>query len=125
MAAQPPGSLFLSSVTMAEIRYGIGRATDPVFRIELEHWVDGELRPWFGGRILPVDEETIFRWRLLVERGRARNHTFHQPDLFIAAQAWQHELVVATRNLAGFAPAGVAALDPWTGREENVPGRAG
>lgn len=103
---------------MAEIRHGIGRAVDPAFRIGLERWVDQELRPWFAGRILPVDEETILRWRLLVERGRARNHTFSQPDLFLAAQAWQHDLVVVTRNLVDFVPAGVAALDPWTGREE-------
>lgn len=124
-AAQPTTSLFLSTVTMAEIRYGIGRAADPAFRIELERWVDQELRPWFAGRILPVDEETILRWRLLVDRGRSRNHTFGQPDLFIAAQAWRHDLVVVSRNLADFVLAGVPVLDPWTGREENVPGRAG
>ena len=118
-AEQAPGTLFLSVVTMAEIRYGIERAPDAAFRLELERWIEAVLRPWFGQRILGLDEETVYRWRLLVERGRARRHTFSQPDLFIAALAWQHDLAVATRNLADFVPAGLPVLDPWSGRMEN------
>ena len=60
--AQTADSLFLSSVTLAEIRYGVERQPDPVFRNELMRWLDHQLRPWFAGRILPVDEEAILEW---------------------------------------------------------------
>ena len=68
--AQPPDSLFLSTVTLAEIRYGIECQSDPAFRQELESWLDGGLRPWFAQRILPVDEDVILEWRRMVARGR-------------------------------------------------------
>jgi predicted nucleic acid-binding protein len=113
-AAQAQETLFLSSVTMAEIRFGIGRldAGDP-FGAELEAWLEGMLRPWFAGRILAVDEAVLLAWREMVQRGRARRHTFAQPDLFIAATAEVHGLVVVTRNVEDFEVAGVRVLNPW------------
>jgi predicted nucleic acid-binding protein len=70
--AQPAQSVHLSTVTLAEIRFGIGRSADPAFRVELEGWLDRVLRPWFAGRILAVGEDVILRWRELVELGRRR-----------------------------------------------------
>ena len=114
--AQTADNLFLSSVTLAEIRYGIETQPDPVFRIELTSWLDHQLRPWFAGRILPVDEEVILEWRRMVARGRQRSMTFSQPDLFIAATASVHSLVVCTRNEGDFRAAEVPVLNPWKGR---------
>lgn len=113
-AARRPDTLYLSVVTMAEIRFGIERlaAGDP-FRHELQHWLERDLRAWFAHRILPVDEDTLLLWRRMVDEGRRRNHTFSQPDLFIAAQAHQHDLTVVTRNTADFDAAGVAVVNPW------------
>jgi predicted nucleic acid-binding protein len=51
-----------------------------------------------------------------VQRGRVRNRTCSQPDLLLAATAAVHSLVMVTRNVVDFLPAGVPALDPWTGR---------
>ena len=113
--AQVADSLFLSSVTLAEIRYGIERQPDPVFRQELSVWLDRRLRPWFAGRILPVDEEVILEWRRMVARGRENSITFSQPDLFIAATAYVHALVVCTRNEDDFRQTGVQVFNPWTG----------
>ena len=110
---QPADSLFLSSVTLAEIRYGIERQTDLKFRNELAAWLDHRLRPWFAGRILPVDEEVILEWRRMVARGREHSITFSQPDLFIAATAQVHSLVVCTRNEDDFRQTGVPVLNPW------------
>ena len=112
--AQPAASLYLSRVTLAEIRYGIERvaAGDP-FRAELEIWLEQQLRPWFTGRILDIDEAVIVTWRHMVQRGRAQRHTFAQPDLFIAATAQVHGLVVVTRNIDDFVVAEVAVFDPW------------
>ena len=76
--AQPANSLFLSSVTIAEIRYGIAIQTDPAFRIELENWLERGLRPWFADRILPVDEDVILEWRHMVAPGKDKGVTFSQ-----------------------------------------------
>ena len=110
---QAADSLFLSSVTLAEIRYGIERQTDLKFRNELAVWLEHRLRPWFAGRILPVDEEVILEWRRLVARGREHSITFSQPDLFIAATAQVHSLVVCTRNEDDFRQTWVPVFNPW------------
>ena len=61
---QAPSALFLSAVTLAEIRYGIELQSDHRFQVELTTWLDQALRLWFAGRILAVDEEMILEWRL-------------------------------------------------------------
>lgn len=111
--AQQPETLYLSRITIAEIRFGIERVADPRFRAELSTWLDRTLRPWFGERILDVDEDVILEWRRMVERGRARRITFSQPDLFLAATAALHDLTIVTGNTADFEHAGVPVLDPW------------
>ena len=113
IAAATLDDLYLSDVTMAEIRFGIERVGDPLKRAEIASWLDHVLRPMFGRRVLPISEEVILRWRLMVEAGRQRGHTYSQPDLFIAATASVHGLTVVTRNTADFAGAGVAVLNPW------------
>lgn len=111
--AQAADSLFLSSVTLAEIRYGIEKQPDLKLRNELAVWLDHRLRPWFAGRILPVDEEVILEWRRMVARGREHSIPFSQPALFIAAIAQVHSLVVCTRNEADFRQTGVPVFNPW------------
>lgn len=111
--AQPARLLNISVVTFAEIRFGIGRVTDPDRRAELERWLERTLRPWFAGRLLPIDEDTILRWREMVETGRRRGHTFSQPDLFIAAMADLAGLIVVSRDVSDFAVTGVPIYDPW------------
>lgn len=113
--AQTPESLFLSTVTVAEIQYGIERQADPVFRAELDTWLDHGLRRWFDGRILPLDENVILEWRRMVARGREQGITFGQPDLFIAATARVHSLTLCTRNEHDFRNAGVRVFNPWFG----------
>jgi predicted nucleic acid-binding protein len=116
--AQAPQLLYLSRITLAEIRYGIERQPDPQLQTRLQAWLDDRLRPWFEGRILQLSEDVILEWRRMVQRGKARGYTFPQPDLLIAATAAVAGLRVATRNVADFVQTGVPALNPWTG--ENV-----
>jgi toxin FitB len=111
--SQPLESFFLSTITVAEIRFGIEKQADPAFRRELTTWLDHSLRPWFAGRILAVDEDVILEWRRMVARGRRQGITFSQPDLFIAATASLHGLTVATRNVADFERAAVEVISPW------------
>lgn len=109
----PPIACYLSRVSVAEIRFGIERAPSPDFRAELEAWVRDGLLPWFGERILEVDERTLLRWRRLVWEGQRINYTFSQPDALLAATALEHGLGVATRNVADFERAGIQILNPW------------
>jgi toxin FitB len=113
--AQARQLLYLSRITIAEIRFGIEQHASERFRERLQIWLDAELRPWFGDRILEIDEDVIVEWRRMVQRGRAVGHTFSQPDLFIAATASIRGLTVVTRNMADFMLAGVPVLNPWTG----------
>lgn len=114
VAAQPLEQLFVSTVTLAEIRFGIDAVADPIRRAELGDWLLHRVRPMFEQRVLEVSEDVMFKWRLLVEDGRKAGHTFSQPDLIIAATALQHGLMVVTRDIGDFALARVPLLNPWT-----------
>ena len=111
---QPLETLFVSSVTLAEIRFGIERNTDPVRRAALHDWLTHKIRPMFAQRVLQVTEDVMFKWRLLVEEGRKTGHTHSQPDLIIAATALQHGLTLVTRDVGDFARVGVEIFNPWS-----------
>ncbi len=70
VAGQPLEDLFVSTVTLAEIRYGIEMIGDPIRRAELNNWLAHRVRPMFDQCVLEVSEEVMFTWRLLVEDGR-------------------------------------------------------
>lgn len=113
VASQPLEALFVSTVTFAEIRYGIETVGDPIRRAELSDWLLHRVRPLFGQRVLEVSEDVMFKWRLLVEDGRKAGHTFSQPDLIIAATALHHGLTVVTRDTGDYRLARVPLLNPW------------
>lgn len=113
VAGQALESLFVSTVTLAEIRFGIEGVSDAIRRAELSHWLQHQVRPLFGPRVLEVSEDVMFKWRLLVEEGRKVGHTFSQPDLIIAATALHHGLTVVTRDTSGYQLARVPLLNPW------------
>jgi predicted nucleic acid-binding protein len=116
MARQDLATLHVSMVTFAEIRYGITRVEDQLRRARLTAWLDNQLRPLFDRRILPITEDIMVLWRIMVAAGRAKNHTFSQPDLIIAATGLHHGLTVVTRDTADFDRAGVPVLNPWTAK---------
>ena len=113
VTSQPLDSLFISEVTLAEIRFGIEQVNNPVRRAELNHWLTHKLRLMFGGRVLAITEDVIFKWRLIVEEGRKAGHTFSQPDLFIAATALHHGLTVVTRDASDYRLARTPVFNPW------------
>jgi len=113
VAAQRLDSLFVSAVTFAEIRFGIERVADATKRADLNDWLSSTLRPMFAQRTLPVSEDVMLKWRLLVEAGRKARHTYSHPDLIIAATALHYGLTLVTRDTDDFEKAGVAVLNPW------------
>jgi len=113
VSAQALELLYVSTVTMAEIRFGIELLDDATRRAELTDWLTHKVRPMFGQRILSVSEDVLFKWRVLVEAGRKAGHAYSQPDLFIAATALHHGLTVVTRDTSEFEHARVPVLNPW------------
>jgi predicted nucleic acid-binding protein len=110
---QPGAILFVTEVTLAEIRYGIEQLGDAPRRADLHQWLERNLRPLFAGRVLAITEEVIVRWKTMIVEGRKRGRTFSQPDLFIAAIAVLEDLVVVSRDITEFVEAVVPAFDPW------------
>jgi hypothetical protein len=105
VAAQKLDDLFVSTVTLAEIRFGIEHAPALSSRADLHDWLAHRVRPMFDGRVLPISEDVMLRWRRLVEEGRQVGHTL------------LHRLTVVTRNSGDFARARVALFNPWLDRE--------
>jgi predicted nucleic acid-binding protein len=114
VAAQPLDLLYVSAVTLAEIRFGIELVADAGRRAELNDWLAHKVRPMFEQRVLAITEDVMFKWRLLVEDGRKAGHTFSQPDLIIAATALHHGLTVVTRDVSDYQKARAPVLNPVT-----------
>ena len=113
VAAQPLDRLFVSAVTLAEIRFGIELVGEAGRRAELGDWLTHQVRPMFDQRVLPISEDVMFKWRLLVEDGRKAGHTFSQPDLIIAATALHHGLTIVSRDVNDFEKARAPIFNPW------------
>ncbi|HUB95878.1 MAG TPA: type II toxin-antitoxin system VapC family toxin [Stellaceae bacterium] len=114
IAAEPLGRLFVSAVTIAELRFGIEIVTDPAWRSDLQDWLSHKVRPMFEGRVLPISEDVMVKCRLLVEEGRKAGHTFSQPDLIIAATALHHGMSIVTRDARDYLRARASVFNPWT-----------
>lgn len=115
VSAQPLELLYVSVVTLAEIRFGIERVKDASRRMELNDWLAHKLRPMFEHRALAITEDIMLKWRVLVEEGRKVGHTFSQPDLIIAATALHHGLTIVSRDTSEYEKANVSVFNPWLG----------
>jgi predicted nucleic acid-binding protein len=113
LATQRLERLFISTVTLAELRFGIERLTNHTRRADLHHWLTNQIRPMFDGRILPISEDVMLEWRLMVDEGRRIRHTFAQPDLIIAATASVFGMTVVTRNHTDFPLTRAPVFNPW------------
>lgn len=113
VADQPLELLHISVVTLAEIRFSIEVLPDVKRRSELNDWLSHKVRPMFEQRVLPISEDVMLKWRLLVEEERKGGHTFSQPDLIIAATARHHGLTVASRDTDHYEKARVPVFNPW------------
>jgi len=109
----PLTQLYVSVVSLAEIRYGIELNADVQKRAALQDWLTSKVRPMFDPqRTLLVTEDIVLKWRLMLEDGRKTGHTFSQPDLLIAATAAHHGLRVVSREVH-YVRAGVQVYNPW------------
>ena len=109
----PLDQVYVSVATLAELRYGVELLTDAARRADLNGWPTNVIRPMFDQRVIPVTEDILVKWRLMVEEGRKTGHTFSQPDLIIAASAAHHGMTVVTRDRSQFDKARVPVINPW------------
>lgn len=112
--AQAAETLFLSSITVAELLFGIGALPDGKRKDMLAARIDG-LLDQFVGRVLHFDTAAARRYADLAVRARAAGAGFPIPDGYIAAIAAAHGFAVASRDTSAFTAAGLTVLDPWTG----------
>lgn len=113
LSRQPLSRTYLSATVLGELAHGVARLPPGQRRRRLEAWLEGGLRRSYAGRILPLDEPASLIWGRLMGEGQRAGRTPAFRDCQIAAVAVHHRLTVATRDAAGFAPLGVATLNPW------------
>lgn len=106
----PAEALFISVLTLGEIRKGVEALADKKRRERLRLWLERELPVWFEDRVLPVDLAVAERWgRLLAEVGRP----VPTIDSLLAATALHYELRLVTRNARDFDYPGLEVINPW------------
>lgn len=104
--------IFLSAVSLAELRYGVERMATGSRRSRLEAWLGHELPLRFEGRILPIDINVADAWGKIMSRSEAAGRPMGAMDGFLAATAEVRGLTLVTRNVADF-PLLKAILNPW------------
>ena len=105
--------LYLSVLTLGEIRKGLAILAQGQSRTRLEAWLETELHARFSGRILPIDAAIADRWGWLAAEARLRGKPLSTIDALLAATALHHNLTIVTRNVADFTGCSVPVLNPW------------
>ena len=105
--------LYLSVLTLGEIRRGIAALPQSRRRVNLESWLDKDLRARFEGRILVIDQEVADRWGLLTAAARNSGIVLPVIDGLLAATALEHNLTLVTRDTGQIPSMGVAVFNPW------------
>jgi len=105
--------VFVSVVTLAELRYGVERLPAGARRRRLDSWLSDEIRTRFEARVLSVDAAIADIWGAVVARRNAAGRPIGNIDAFIAATAKHHELALVTRDVKDFEGLGLRLLDPW------------
>ena len=111
--AQPMETLFLSAITVAELRAGVALLPAGKRRAGLQENLEKRVLPLFVGRVLPFDMPCTQAYAALMATARAAGLAIATADGYIAAIAAANGLVVATRDTGPFEAAGAAVINPW------------
>ncbi len=113
MEAADEGLLYLSVLTLGEIRKGLAGLSQSKRRTHLEAWLEVELQARFSGRILPIDAAVADRWGVLAADAKRKGTALSTIDALLAATALHYNLTIVSRNVSDFANAHVPVLNPW------------
>ena len=105
--------VFISVVTLADLRYGVERLAAGARRRRLEEWLGRELPLRFEGRMLPVDADVAEAWGKTVSRSEAMGRPISAMNAFHAATAEVHQLTLVTRDVSDFKVL-KTVMNPWT-----------
>ncbi len=105
--------LYLSVLTIGEIRKGVTALPHAGKRVAIEAWLEKDLRNRFARRILPITEEIADRWGMIAGLAHAKKIPVPVIDGLLAATAIHHNLTLVTRNIKDMAHTGVEIFDPW------------
>lgn len=108
-----PTLLFVSVLSLGEIRFGVELLLPSRRRSQLEQWIDRDLPEWFDGRILAVDAAIVNRWGVLRAEAQRNGTPLPVIDALLAATAFEHNLSVVSRNVTDFRIAGLPVINPW------------
>lgn len=122
--AQLAETLYLSSVTVAELLFGISALPGGKRKDLLTEAVDG-LLALFSHRVLPFDMDAAVRFADLATLARSKGRGFPTPDGYIAAIAASRQFIVASRDTAPYAAAGVTVVNPWQAQPTAAPASTG
>jgi toxin FitB len=114
MEAADETILYLSVLTLGEIRKGVAGLPQGKRRTRLEAWLEVDLQSRFAGRIIPVDAGIADRWGALAAAAKLKGKTVSIIDGLLAATALHHNLTVVSRNVSDFAITQVTVLNPWS-----------
>jgi predicted nucleic acid-binding protein len=106
-------TLFVSVITVGDLRLGIENLPTGKRRSQLEQWLETGLPDWFETNLLPVTMAIGERWGRMTIEAKRNGMTLGTPDGLIAATAAEHDLSVVTRNVKDFEGLGVSILNPW------------
>ena len=113
MEATGESLLYLSVLTLGEIRKGVAAVPQSRRRTQLESWLELDLQARFSGRILFIDAPIADRWGLLAAEARRKGRPLSAIDGLLAATALHHNLTIVSRNVTDFAGTQVPILNPW------------
>ena len=105
--------MYLSVLTLGEIRKGLAALSQGKRRTQLETWLDVQLRARFSGKILSVDSHVADRWGWLAATAKRSGKALSVVDGLLAATALHHNLTIVSRNITDFAHLHVPVLNPW------------
>jgi toxin FitB len=113
MEAADEGLLYLSVLTLGEIRKGAALLLQDRRRTQLETWLEIDLQARFAGRILPINSAIADRWGWIAAEAKRKGMTLPLIDGLLAATALHHNLTIVSRNVKDFVNTQVPVLNPW------------
>ncbi len=111
--AQAIETLYLSAVTVAELRYGLATMPKGKRRTIYQERMEEDVLPAFAGRVLAFDLDTSRIYADLMALARTKGKSIDKTDGYIAATAAAHSLIVATRDTSPFEAGGLEVINPW------------
>lgn len=111
--AQTVETLYLSAITVGELRYGLATMPEGKRRAIYQERLEREVLPNFAGRVLAFDLDTSKAYAELMAKARSSGKAIGTADGYIAAIAATHDLIVATRDTSPFEAGGLEVINPW------------